>query len=110
MKRAIPVFSAAALALVAAGVLLAQPGAIVVPPGKAILVVYAPADATVSVGGQVSAQKGPERRFVTPPLEAGSSYSYDIVATWKEGGKDRNEQRTVNFRAGEVKFVNLAQG
>jgi uncharacterized protein (TIGR03000 family) len=109
MNRAAMAFGASTLALIVAGVLLAQPGAIVVPADKAIIVVYTTADATVSVGGQVSAQKGPERRFITPTLTAGDSYSYEIVATWTDKGAPKQETRTVSFHAGETKTVNFLQ-
>lgn len=110
MNRAVSVLCVGALALTVGGGLLAQQGGMVAPPDKAIFIVLVPADATVSVGGQVSPQKGPERRFITStPLVPGSAYSYEFVATWKADGKDMKQQKTVTFRAGEVKTVNFMQ-
>ncbi len=108
MKRAVLAFLAGALALTAGGVLLAQPGVIMAPPDGAIIIVKAPADATVSIGGQVSAQKGPERRFITgTPLVPGSKYYYEVVATWKVNGKTKKEQQKVTFRPGDIKTVSF---
>lgn len=110
MNRAVLALCTGGLALTVAGALLAQPGGTAVPADQAVIVVYAPPEATVSVGGQVSAQKGPERRFITgTPLVPGSVYSYEIVATWNENGKPKKEQRTVTFRPGEAKSVSFMQ-
>jgi uncharacterized protein (TIGR03000 family) len=108
MNRAALALCVCALMVFAGGMLLAQPGVITAPPDRAVIVVYAPPDAMVSIGGQFSAQKGPERRFYTGSLAPGS-YAYDIVATWQENGKEKKQQRTVTFRPGEVKLVNLTQ-
>jgi uncharacterized protein (TIGR03000 family) len=108
MNRAALALCVCALMVCAGGFLLAQPGVITAPPDRAVIVVTAPADAMVSVGGQLSAQRGPERHFYTGPLAPGS-YAYDIVATWRENGKEKKDQRTVTFRPGEVKLVNFVQ-
>ena len=110
MNRAALLLCVGALTLTADGVLLAQPGAPTVPPDKAIITVLVRGDATVTIGGQVSAQTGTERRFITgTPLVPGSRYSYDVVATWKEDGKERKDKRTVKFQAGSTTVVNFTQ-
>ena len=52
-----------------AGVLFAQPGGMLAPSDKAILVIRVPADATLSIGDQTFEQKGGERRLITPSLK-----------------------------------------
>jgi uncharacterized protein (TIGR03000 family) len=108
MNRAAVVWCIAAVALTAGGVLRAQPGGPVAPRDKALIVVIVPADAAVTIGGQLSPQKGPTRRFETPPLPPGN-YSYEIVATWKDGGKDKKDSRTVKFAPGQVKTVDFTK-
>jgi uncharacterized protein (TIGR03000 family) len=94
-----------------AGVLMAQPGNLTAPPDRAIIVVKAPADATVIIGGQVSTQRGAEHVFNTLQLAPGYTYSYDVTATWLEKGEQKMGKSTVTFAPGEVKVVSLsAQG
>jgi hypothetical protein len=47
------------------------------------------------------------RRFVTPPLPVGKGFSYDLVATWDEGGSKRTVTKTVMVFAGQETRVNL---
>jgi uncharacterized protein (TIGR03000 family) len=75
----------------------------VVPEGAlaaAELTVVVPADAEVFVDGELTRQKGTERRFTTPPLVGGKRYTYDVRARWKEGGKPVEQTRKVPVRAG----------
>jgi uncharacterized protein (TIGR03000 family) len=99
MKRS---FLPALLAVAAAGAALAQQA-----PNDALIVVRVPADATLTVGGQETTSRGSERRFVSPDLTPGSSYSYELVATWQQGGKEMKVTRTVSFRAGQIVTIDL---
>src|SRR5262245_43002473 len=99
MKRS---FLPALLALAMAGPALAQQG-----PKDALIVVRLPADATLTVGGQETTSRGSERRLVSPELTPGSSYSYELVATWQQGGKEMKVTRTVSFRAGQIVTIDL---
>jgi uncharacterized protein (TIGR03000 family) len=87
--------------------MVAQSGTITVPRDRAILIVRVTADATVTVGGLPTNQKGAERTFTTPPLVPGYSYSYEFAARWTEDGKEQSSKRVVDFQAGEAKVVNL---
>ena len=60
-----------------------------------------PADARLTFQGVVTAPTGGDRRFVTPPLEVGRNYYYDVEATWNEGGRPVRESRQVQVRAGD---------
>jgi uncharacterized protein (TIGR03000 family) len=97
-------------ASVALGVLLVssadgQPA----PNDRAILTVRLPAQATLTVDGTPTKQTGPQRRFVTPPLPAGKSFNYELVATWREGGSTQTVTKTVTVRAGQETNINLAR-
>lgn len=60
-----------------------------------------PADAQVWFGGQKTTQTGTLRSFESPPLTAGRTYTYEVRATWKEGGREVTESRRLAIRAGE---------
>src|SRR6516164_6027522 len=109
MKRTTVVFLAGSLACVFAGALWAQPGAMVVPPDKALLIVRVPADATLSIGSQTFEQKGPERRLITPSLKLGMTYTYELAARWMEKGQEKTAKRSVSFQTGQAKVVDFTQ-
>lgn len=52
-------------------------------------------------------QRGTERVFESPPLEAGKAYRYELIAKWTENGKERAESRTVIAKAGETVAVDF---
>jgi uncharacterized protein (TIGR03000 family) len=93
---------------VIAGVLLAQPGGPVVPPDKAVITVKVPADAVVTIDGKPTTQKGPERVFITPPLDPKLSYALEFTATWKDK-EQKSVKRIVEFKAGQSKRVDFTQ-
>jgi uncharacterized protein (TIGR03000 family) len=96
----------AVLALAAAaGAALAQSGTQSGTP--ATIVVRVPYDATVVVGSQETTQRGSQRRFVTPDLVPGYTYSYQLEARWIEGGKEVSAKRTVSFRPGDTAIVDF---
>ncbi len=64
------------------------------PPGPALLVIRLPAAATLTIDSAATRQTGPEpRTFMTPSLPAGKTFSYDLKATWEEGGKTKTASR-----------------
>ncbi len=69
--------------------------------------------ADVWVQKVATTQRGVERTFESPPVEAGRRYEYEIVARWTEGGKDKAETRQVSATPGEtvrVDFTRPADG
>jgi uncharacterized protein (TIGR03000 family) len=78
-----------------------------VPPDKAVLVVRLPKDATLTIGGDATRQTGAERTFVSPPLKAGKTYTYELKATWREGGESKTATREVTVRSGERTVVDF---
>jgi uncharacterized protein (TIGR03000 family) len=89
------------------GALVAQTDPPIAPPDKTILIVRVPADATVTIGGQSMAQKGPQRSFITPALEPGTTYSFELIARWQDADHEKSVKRTVTFRAGQAKIVDF---
>jgi uncharacterized protein (TIGR03000 family) len=75
---------------------------------SAKLDVRVPADAVVWVEGQKTAQTGADRVYVSPPLEPGKEYLYDVKARWERGGKPVERTRTVRVRAGQRVPVEFA--
>jgi uncharacterized protein (TIGR03000 family) len=71
------------------------------------LVIYLPPDAILTVDGVVTKQTGTERRFRTPPLQAGKKYYYSFRWTFSEDDRSVTIEKKINFSAGEDKVVDL---
>jgi uncharacterized protein (TIGR03000 family) len=76
---------------------------------RAILTVRLPADARLLVDGQETKQTGPMRRFTSPPLTPGKSYSYTFQWTFRKDSKTFKGEKKVRVRAGEDKEVDLTK-
>jgi uncharacterized protein (TIGR03000 family) len=72
-----------------------------VPPAAALMTVRVPADAEIWFSGDKTAQQGAQRRFVTPGLEGGRYFTYEVRARWKENGKAIERVQTVRVHAGD---------
>ena len=80
------------------------------PDPVAVIHVQLPADAELWVEGAKMKLAGPRRRFVSPPLEPGVSYTYEIRAVWLENGRKVDETQNLVVRVGNessVTFVAL---
>jgi uncharacterized protein (TIGR02246 family) len=76
---------------------------------EAVITVIVPPDAQVFFDGAPTTQGGSERRFVSPLLEVGTKYRYDLRARWTENGKPVQQARKISVRGGEavrVDFLN----
>jgi uncharacterized protein (TIGR03000 family) len=71
------------------------------------VIVRIPPDAQLLIGGKATAQRGSERRFESPGLEPGYSYSYQLDAIWKENGKERKVTQTVSVKPGQTVVVDF---
>jgi uncharacterized protein (TIGR03000 family) len=71
------------------------------------LVVTLPADAVLEIESVRMDGTGDKRRFVSPPLAVGVKYTYNLKATWKEGGKQVVREKKVPVRAGEEVVVDM---
>ena len=76
-------------------------------PAEARLTVLVPADAAISFFGKPTTQKGTERLFITPVLQPGKEYYYDITARWAKEGRGVEETRRVWVTAGSRVKVKL---
>lgn len=65
-------------------------------------------DATLTIDGVPTNQKGPVRRFVTPPLKPDVRYYYDVVANWEPNNYTKiTRSRRVHVYAGKDVTVDL---
>jgi uncharacterized protein (TIGR03000 family) len=99
----------AMLAVGAAGVPVRQLPAASPERSTATVNVTLPADAELTIDGQATHSTSGQRRFITPPLEAGQDYWYTFTARFvRQGRMTTNEQR-VWVRAGRETVVSLGQ-
>ena len=70
--------------------------------GTARIGARVPTNARVFVNGEQTTQNGQFRRFVSPPLDPGQDYTYEIRATWDENGHQVDRTSTVSVRAGQL--------
>src|SRR4051794_33711706 len=66
----------------------------------AIIRVRVPTQAQVLLDGEKTTQTGADRRFESPPLPPGKSFTYSVRAMWKEGGKEVVRKAEAVVRAG----------
>jgi uncharacterized protein (TIGR02246 family) len=73
----------------------------------AIITIAVPPDAEIFFDGTATAQRGSERRFVSPPLQLGRKYDYEIRARWTENGKAMQQTRKVSVTGGDTVRVDF---
>src|SRR5438094_969426 len=72
------------------------------PAGRpAVIEVSVPSDAELWFDGTKTAQQGPGRVFLSPPLPPGSSYHYVLRARWTRNGAPFEQMRVVAVTSGE---------
>ncbi|HEX4590468.1 MAG TPA: TIGR03000 domain-containing protein [Gemmataceae bacterium] len=76
-------------------------------PNAATIVVNGAKDATITVGGLVSNGSGDTRVLLSPDLDAGETFHYDVTAEVVRDGQTVRLTRAVNVRAGETTELNL---
>jgi uncharacterized protein (TIGR03000 family) len=74
---------------------------------RAYIDVHVPPNAQVLFDNSPTQQRGQERRFVTPPLDPNSHYTYNVTAKWMENGQERRENKTVRLTPGQTSEVNF---
>jgi len=72
------------------------------------LEVKVPANAEVWFDGAKTNQGGTDRFFVSPPLNPGQTYSYDIRARWMDNGREVDRTQHVDVRPGENQVVDFS--
>jgi carbonic anhydrase len=65
------------------------------------------AEARVWIDDKETTSRGVSRTFETPALAVGKEYSYQIKATWVDGGKEVIREKTVTFKGGEPATVEI---
>src|SRR5689334_10674827 len=98
MKGKLLLLSLAALGAVGVLALHSQEST---PGGQALIRVRVPANATVTIDTVGTRQRGFDRLFITPPLEAGKTFTYEIEASWLENGQPRKFNLTAKVKAGQ---------
>jgi uncharacterized protein (TIGR03000 family) len=74
----------------------------------AVIVVTLPEDATLTIDGAATASTSSSRTFVSPELQAGKDYHYDLKATVKRDGKSVVLEKRVTVQAGITTPVTLS--
>lgn len=72
-----------------------------VPDDAALINLRVPANAEVWLSGEKTTSTGSERAFVTPSLEAGRRFAYDIRVRWMENGKPMEKVQKVRVHPGD---------
>jgi uncharacterized protein (TIGR03000 family) len=69
-------------------------------------------NARLWVQDQMNQFSGNERLIVSPPaaLDPNMNYSYTMKATWMENGKEVNQEKKIDVRAGQQYVVDFGQG
>ena len=75
----------------------------------AYLKVIVPFEAVVEIDGVKTKQTGSIRLYVTPDLEKGKKYSYQVKAVFTANGQQVTVERTVNVEAGKEASVDLTK-
>lgn len=74
---------------------------------RAYIDVRVPPNARVMFDDSPTQQQGPDRRFMTPPLEPNGQYTYKVTAQWMQNGKEHRESRVVRLTPGQSTQVNF---
>ncbi len=106
MRPALP-WLRALLVMLAAGTLLPALLADGVSDDKALITVRLPASAVLTIDEAATKATGPERAFLSPPLERGKLFAYTFAATWDENGEKKTATRKIWVKAGEHTQLDL---
>jgi uncharacterized protein (TIGR03000 family) len=71
------------------------------------LLVYVPPGAQIVIDGTKTTSTGEVRRFVSPALRTGQNYSYHLVATWTENGREVVRREKVTVQPGRETVVDF---
>jgi uncharacterized protein (TIGR03000 family) len=76
---------------------------------RAYIRVRVPDGARVLFDDSPTTQMGRDRLFVSPPLEDGQSYRYQVSARWTQDGKERTENRSIRVMPGQTATVDFSE-
>jgi uncharacterized protein (TIGR03000 family) len=74
---------------------------------KALLRVHLPTDAILWLNGQRMTQTGAEREFLSPELEEGATYRYQVKARWQKDGHTVEQTIPVEVHANKTATVHF---
>jgi uncharacterized protein (TIGR03000 family) len=74
---------------------------------RALITVTVAPEAQLFFQGSETQLRGPNRVFRSPPLTAGKTYRYDVVARWTENSKPMERTRAVTVQAGQRVHLDL---
>jgi uncharacterized protein (TIGR03000 family) len=75
---------------------------------RALIQLRVPNNAEVFFEGEKTNQTGPQRRFVSPPLQVGTTFTYDVRARWMDdSGKPVEKTQQVKVQAGRRSMVDF---
>ena len=75
------------------------------PEDAAVIAVQLPANADLWIEGTRMRMAGAHRRFVSPPLEPGVTYVYEVRAVWNEKGHKVEQSQSLTVRAGNQSSI-----
>jgi uncharacterized protein (TIGR03000 family) len=78
---------------------------------RVTLNIQAPAGANLWISDVFVGQGNSSRQFISPPLENGRTYTYDVKARWMQDGREMTSTRTLEFQGGQTNLsFDLLQG
>jgi uncharacterized protein (TIGR03000 family) len=65
------------------------------------IIIHVPAGARIWFDGQETTQTGSERVFISPPLDPGRDFAYELRVQWHDGDRLVERTRHLTVRAGD---------
>jgi uncharacterized protein (TIGR03000 family) len=66
-------------------------------------------DAEITIGGEPTTQKGMIRRYLSPTITPGRTYTYEIDGKWMENGRQIMKIKNLQVQAGQRIGIDLAR-
>jgi uncharacterized protein (TIGR03000 family) len=79
-------------------------------PAPAYLIVHLPPNASLMVDNHQTKSMGPTRVLVSPPLQPGQDYTYQLTAQVMRNGKEETSKQQVHVRPGQETQVTMNFG
>jgi uncharacterized protein (TIGR03000 family) len=66
--------------------------------------------AQVWIEGQLTSNTGTVREFASPPQTVGTTYTYDVKASWNENGQPKSVDRHITVTPGTTSHIDFTTG
>jgi uncharacterized protein (TIGR03000 family) len=66
-------------------------------------------DAELWIEGAKTVQSGDLREFISPPIQPGRSYTYEMRVKWMDNGQERTQTRQIKVEPGRLVRVDLSR-